>query len=170
MHVRVGHAPTDCSDQLGEFAGGDALCRRESCHIGSRQGPSDGPRLRAGRCVAGWVRIERSLAQEDHDAPSDTPLAEMDVGLPDTPLEAGIIQCVGDRGATLTDFHSELATRPSGGRRHLVKPLQGGLEIHAMILLTLHWTWDQDTHCNEKRSKDRYTTPQSRVCHDETHN
>src|SRR2546427_108866 len=78
----------------------------------SCQGPRQGPRLRAGRCS----NALSSTAQEDNDGPSNIPLGEMDVGLCNRSLEAGIAQRVRDRAAILADFPSE-PTAGAGGDR-----------------------------------------------------
>src|SRR5437870_10494172 len=57
-----------------------------------------------------------STAQEDNDGPSNIPLGEIDVGLRNRSLEAGIAQRVRDRAAILADFPSE-PTAGAGGDR-----------------------------------------------------
>src|SRR6476659_10251009 len=151
MHVCVSDARTDRSDQLSEFARSDALHRRCCCHVSGGQGSSHRPRLRAGGCMTGRVRIERSLAQKDHDAAIHTLLGEMDVGLPDLSLEVGIPEGVRHRGAILTDFQSEPSPCPSGGRRNLFKPLQCRSEkFSAMLLPTTRRAWNKEPKHNEK--------------------
>src|SRR2546426_8921859 len=128
MHVRVGPAVTDGGEHCRELASGDTLrclghnVRRSAC-------PGDRSRRRwtgrRGRNVRRWIQI---CAQEDHDAPVDVPLADMDMSLLDRPsLDALIAELEVEAATVGRDVHREM-TRPLGDdNRHLLEPYQPGV-------------------------------------------
>src|SRR5213593_4639412 len=112
MHVRVGPALTDGGEQCRQLASGDTL-RCLGHDVRGRPCSGYHPRRRwtgrRGRNADRWSQI---CAQEDHDAPIDVPLADMDVSLLDRPsLDALIAEHEVETAIAGRDVHREM-TRP----------------------------------------------------------
>src|SRR5712664_2053927 len=110
MHVRVGPALTDGGEHCRQLANGDTL-RCLGQDVRSRPCPGYHPRgrwtERRGRNAGRWSQI---CAQEDHDAPIDVPLADMDVSLLDRPsLDALIAELEVEAAIAGRDVHLEVA-------------------------------------------------------------
>jgi hypothetical protein len=85
MHVDVGGAGPDSTDDLGEITSRELLgCVAPGYDVCSRDVPGDGAGLRAG-LGPGWTGIRRRAAQPDDDAADHAQLADVDVGLPYVP-------------------------------------------------------------------------------------
>src|SRR3989442_10008649 len=110
MHVRVGPALTDGGEHCRQLASGDTLCclgqdvRRGPCPGYHSGGRGTG---RWGRNAGRWSQI---CTQEDHDAPIDVPLADVDVSLLDRPsLDALIAEHEVEAAIAGRDVHLEVA-------------------------------------------------------------
>src|SRR2546425_11202506 len=110
MHVRVGPAITDGGEHRRKLSSGDTL-RWLGQDVRGGPRPAYRPRGRGtgrrGRNAERWSQIR---AQEDHDAPIDVPLADMDVSLLDRPsLDALIAEHEVEAAIAGRDLHFELA-------------------------------------------------------------
>lgn len=85
MHIGIGGAGADGSDQLREFSGGNPLTSSTANNVARRERASDRPGLRASLRTLG-TRKTRCPAEENTYAAINPRLPNVDVGLRDIPL------------------------------------------------------------------------------------